>query len=214
MHGVPTVGDISRYGLSIQAPVVTNPVRLPDRRSPRLPVFDYWAVAVYFVTICTHERHCVFGSVDGSEMALSSLGLTAKHEWLQTLELRPYVEGDAFVIMPNHVHLLFGLGTGDDVGRDPGSCRDTMHGVPTSDDVPLTAPRRFGNHGAHSVSSIVGTYKAAVTRPARRSGAWGDGPLWQGRFHDRVVRDERERKAIREYITDNPRQWQQDRFFQ
>ena len=37
------------------------------RRSLRLRHYDYARVGAYFVTVCTHERRCLFGDiVDGS----------------------------------------------------------------------------------------------------------------------------------------------------
>lgn len=67
-----------------------------------------------------------------------------------------------------------------------------MHGILVLDD---------GNKGA-SVSQIVGRYKAAVTRLARRSdiGIDLDYPVWQRNFHDRVIRNEQEYEAFRIYI--------------
>ena len=37
------------------------------------------------------------------------------------------------------------------------------------------------------------------------------GRLWQHRFHDHVIRNERDLEAIREYIANHPLQWQLDR---
>jgi len=54
------------------------------------------------------------------------------------------------------------------------------------------------------------SYKAGVTRQARRLGLWPEGALWQGRFHDRVVRTAAEADRIRQYITDNPARWPAD----
>lgn len=51
---------------------------------------------------------------------------------------------------------------------------------------------------------IVGAFKACATRAAGR-------PLWQRGYHDRVIRDERELTAIRQYIADNPAKWEADR---
>lgn len=195
----------------------------PRRRSPRLPAYDYREVGVYFVTVCSHERRCVFGDVDDGETVLNRLGLIARDEWLRTFDLRPYLERDAFVVMPNHVHLLFGLWTHEEGGNrrsDRRSHRNTMHGVATlphlrrgaleaiDDAGALVAANRFGQHGAMSVSAVVGTYKASVTRRARREGIWDAAPLWQGRYHDRVVRNQAERNAIRDYIATNPLRWQ------
>jgi len=45
---------------------------------------------------------------------------------------------------------------------------------------------------------VVGTFKAAVSR------AWPGLGLWQRGYHDRVIRDERELIALREYVAANP----------
>ncbi|MBK9503284.1 MAG: transposase [Leptospiraceae bacterium] len=36
---------------------------------------------------------------------------------------------------------------------------------------------------------------------------------WQPRFHDRIVRDEKELYNVRNYITNNPRNWEDDEFY-
>jgi putative transposase len=77
---------------------------------------------------------------------------------------------------------------------------------------PLTpAQRRFGTPLAGSVASLIGAYKAAVTRSGRLKGLLPPTrPLWQGRFWDRVIRDESELHTIRDYIRTNPARWLAD----
>ena len=193
------------------------------RRSPRWCLHDYRRAGLYFVTVCTAGRALVFGEVTDGRMALSPLGQIAAAEWDRTLALRPELLADVFVVMPNHVHLLFGILDGDpeDAADHPASNhhrRDTINCVPTNR-VPTPAGdalpnrgRRFGAPLAKSVSSVVKVYKAAVTRQARRLGLWGDGPLWQGRFHDRVVRTAAEADRVRRYVTENPARWPTDRY--
>ena len=77
------------------------------RRSIRLPGFDYTRNDSYFVTVCAANRACLFGRVINAIMHLSRLGQIVVGEWQRTAWLRPYVESDAFVVMPNHVHALF-----------------------------------------------------------------------------------------------------------
>ena len=38
------------------------------RRSIRLPDYDYSQAGAYFVTICTHNRTCLFGAIVDREM--------------------------------------------------------------------------------------------------------------------------------------------------
>jgi len=72
------------------------------------------------------------------------------------------------------------------------------------------AVRAFGGSIGGSVSSIIGSYKAAVTREATRCGLIPGPPMWHGRFWDRIVRDEQELGRIREYIRLNPARWIED----
>ena len=52
--------------------------------------------------------------------------------------------------------------------------------------------------------TIIGLFKGAVTRRAGR-------PVWQRSFHDRLIRNDRELDAYREYIEANPVNWALDR---
>jgi REP element-mobilizing transposase RayT len=40
-----------------------------------------------------------------------------------------------------------------------------------------------------------------------------DGKLWQRNYYEQIVRDETSLRRIREYIVNNPCQWQQDKLF-
>ena len=74
------------------------------RRSIRLEGYDYAQPGAYFVTICTHRWINMFGNVSSSEIMLNPLGRVVQDEWLQTAQIRPYVQLDEYVIMPNHLH--------------------------------------------------------------------------------------------------------------
>jgi hypothetical protein len=51
------------------------------------------------------------------------------------------------------------------------------------------------------LGDVIGTYKAAVTRTAKRP------RLWQRGYYDHVVRDDDDLARIREYIATNPMPW-------
>jgi len=74
------------------------------RRSIRLKGYDYSHAGVYFVTICTQGRACLFGEVIDGEMRLNDAGRMVVAEWERLPALFPNVVLDAFVVMPNHVH--------------------------------------------------------------------------------------------------------------
>ncbi|MGZ8467101.1 MAG: transposase, partial [Candidatus Binatia bacterium] len=42
-----------------------------QRRSIRLPGYDYAQAGAYFVTVCAQDRACLFGEVVGDQMRLN-----------------------------------------------------------------------------------------------------------------------------------------------
>jgi len=109
-----------------------NPNR-HHRRSIRLEEYDYRQAGLYFVTICTQDRLCLFGEVVDGEMVLNEAGRMIRRIWDELPQHYPGVETDAVQIMPNHVHGIIILTTAP-VGRAP---------VPAPN--PLPWPKR-GNH--------------------------------------------------------------------
>ncbi len=45
------------------------------RRSIRLQGYDYASAGLYFVTICTQNRECLFGEINNGEMVLNDAGI-------------------------------------------------------------------------------------------------------------------------------------------
>ena len=75
-----------------------------NRRSIRLPKYDYSQPGAYFITICTYQRKWLFGEILHEKMLLNKFGNTARNEWLKTPKIRPNIELGEFIIMPNHIH--------------------------------------------------------------------------------------------------------------
>lgn len=74
----------------------------PERKANRIPNYDYATPNYYFVTICTHEKQCLFGSVEH----LNGYGQIAAELLLQIPAHFPYAAVDKFVVMPNHIHAI------------------------------------------------------------------------------------------------------------
>lgn len=83
---------------------MTNTSTSRQRRSLRLPDYDYTQPGAYFVTVCTQQRVCLLGEVVDGHVVLSEFGFVVREEWQNTPSLRPEVSLDDFVIMPNHLH--------------------------------------------------------------------------------------------------------------
>lgn len=80
-----------------------NP-NIHHRRSIRLKGYDYSSEGLYFITICCHNKVCLFGHVMNGAMVLNEYGQIAFNEWMKTPEIRPNVELGEFIVMPNHIH--------------------------------------------------------------------------------------------------------------
>ena len=76
---------------------------------------------------------------------------------------------------------------------------------------PTPGQKRFQNQGKNTVSSIIGSYKSAVTKHARRLGfEFG----WQSRMWDNIIFDNESFVCISAYIQTNPLNWKDDKFYQ
>ena len=165
---------------------------LPNRRSIRLPGFDYTYPTVYFVTIVTFQRERLFGDVIDHEMRLSTIGEIARREWLKLPYRFAHVDLDEFVIMPDHMHGLL-------IFKDIES-RDSNRSSSTSvNEAALKAHVAAGSLGA-----VVRAYKSNVARVANFSRFRNSGPIWHRNYYERVIRDEQDLERVQVYIRGNP----------
>ena len=125
------------------------------------------------------------------------LGCLVQQVWDDLPNHYPGVECDVFGIMPNHVHGVIIL-----VGAGPRAC--PQKGQPQG-----VAPTM-------SLADVVHRFKTLTTnryiRAVKESG-WTRlaGRLWQRNYYEHIVRDEAELLRIREYVANNPLQWENDR---
>ena len=157
-----------------------------------MPHYDYSQGGVYFCTLCVHHTHRhknLLAKVENGIARLNRFGAIVESCWFDVPNHRPYVQLDDSVVMPNHAHLVL-------IVDAPLQNKDYV--------------ARFGPQPADSLATIVGAFKAAVTRDIRALRG-EETHVWQPRFHDRVVRSEEELIRIRRYIELNPANWQQDR---
>lgn len=75
-----------------------------NRRSIRLKGYNYNQAGLYFITICTYQKQCLFGSILDKQLVLTSFGKIASKCWQAIPKHFPKIELDEFVIMPNHIH--------------------------------------------------------------------------------------------------------------
>lgn len=194
--------------------------------SARAQWWDYGQTGAYFITICTANREHYFGEINNGTMQLNHVGIIADLIWHEIPNHHPIVELGDFVVMPNHIHGILILNNGSDGDNDDNGANvtvvETRHVLslpsepppqqpePPKPESPSIGQQRFQNQGKNTVSSIIGSYKSAVTKHANRLGLKNG---WQPRFHDHIIRNEEEYHRIATYIINNPGNWQQDKFF-
>jgi REP element-mobilizing transposase RayT len=128
-------------------------------------------------------------------MNLNPYGEIIKHEWICTPNVRPNIALDEYVIMPNHFHGIIIINAGN-------MCRGMACHAPTG--------RQFARPIAHSLSTIIGAFKSAVTRKINKIRNTIGTPVWQRNYCEHIIRNKRELSHIKEYIQNNPLQWDND----
>ena len=86
---------------------------LPKRKLPRLSGFDYSSENYYSITICTHNRKCLFGMPD----KLTRFGRIAQEHILDIENHYDDIRIDRYVIMPNHIHAIVVIGCNPEAER-------------------------------------------------------------------------------------------------
>ncbi len=177
--------------------------------STRLQNWDYGWNGAYFITICTHNRVNYFGKIHNDKMQLSNIGVIADILWHEIKNHAKNIELGEFIVMPNHIHGILILNNYNNPNTDTKIKTDNATDNATQQSQqPTIGQKRFQNQGKNTVSSIIGSYKSAVTKHARRLGY---NFAWQRNYWEHIIRNENEYKRIAQYIINNPVKWKNDK---
>ncbi len=184
-----------------------NP-ELHHRQSTRVRGYDYSQPGCYFVTICTHQRERLFGSIHEGEMMLNQWGSIARDEWLKTPGIRPEIQLGNFVVMPDHFHAILIIqrkvwskvnAIAIAINQKP----EIANKSPRSNEIPhLRSP-------SMTVGAVVRGFKSAVTTRINMLRETPGQKVWQRNYHDRIIWDKRTYYRISKYIQDNPKNWKE-----
>jgi putative transposase len=166
--------------------------RLNNRHSTRLRGYDYTLNGIYYITICSFNKRKLFGDIQDGKIRISDLGLIVQEEWLKTEKLRKYVILGEFIIMPNHFHGIIII---------QNSVQSALH---------FEDERK---NFAASLGSIMINFKAAVTKQCRSLTQNNTLEIWQRNYFDHIIRNEDDLNRCREYIIQNPANWNKDELF-
>lgn len=167
------------------------------RRSIRLPGYDYAQTGLYFVTICTKNRECLFGEIVGGSMRLNEYGQIVAQCWQWLSHRYPYVGLDEWVVMPNHLHGIVVIDT-----HDGGGSRT----APTGTTIPMGITPTNGIK-RKSLGCLIGAFKTVSTKHINVIRNTPGAPVWQRNYYERIVRNEKALINIRRYIAENPLRW-------
>ncbi|WP_019498091.1 transposase [Pseudanabaena sp. PCC 6802] len=178
------------------------------RRSIRLKGYDYSAAGSYFITICTHQRECLFGEISNGEMHLNQYGQIIAEEWQRSSVIRQEIELDLWAIMPNHFHGIVIIT--DNVGANG---RLPLLPPPMQSDPSSLPDRTFARSSMQpkSLSSLIAGFKSATTKHINIARNSPSSPVWQRNYYEHIIRDETSCQKIRQYIQTNPIAWEIDR---
>ena len=182
---------------------MTYDAQIHHRRSIRLRGYDYSQEGGYFVTICTKDRACLFGTIVENKMQLNETGRFVDDCWKQIPTHFPRVILDEYKIMPNHVHGIIMIeGNVGVQNLEPlqKSLREPTHEPPEN---------KFQHIIPNSMGSIVRGFKIGVTKWFRQNTR--EHVVWQRNFYEHIIRNDDSLNRIREYILYNPIRWAADR---
>ena len=157
--------------------------------------YDYSSNGFYFITLCSRDRQNLFGPLKnavGAPLACarhdniewSYLGQIIDKQWNDLMIHYENIIWDDYIIMPNHIHGI------------------------------IIVNKRAEASAAPTISQIIRSFKSRSTleyiRYIKENNLNVSGKIWQRSFYDQIIRNNRSLNAIKEYIQNNPINWEND----
>jgi len=115
---------------------------------------------------------------------LTSMGKIVEEQLLDLPNRFPCIVIDKYVIMPNHVHVIF-----------------------------IILPISAGASPRPTIMDVVCAFKSLSTRLCNKDEGITGRKIWQDSFHEHIIRNEQAYQKICKYIDENPVKWEEDRYF-
>lgn len=158
----------------------------PKRKHPRMKFFDYSSNGNYFVTICSQNRKHIFSSIADGNVVLTPYGEIAKTELFALENRYPFIKIENYVIMPNHIHVLFEFLHEENKDSAAASHRPTL-------------------------CDLICEYKSFTTRKINKR--YNYGKVFQTSFYEHVINNTEDWSNTWDYIHNNPQTWENDELF-
>ena len=164
---------------------------LPQPPTPTLKS-DYPQAETYFITVCTHDRECLFGEVVDGQMKLNDIGLLVAEEWQKCCDASSDIDLHHWVIMPNHIH---GIVATTEQDTEDDSSRLSVN------------EQQF----SHSLQTWINSFKELAANRINSLKKLSHQPLWQREFDKHCIPHRFAFHTYHQYINTNPHAWQWDK---
>jgi putative transposase len=193
---------------------------LPNRQSIRLRGYDYAQEGLYFVTICTHNREHLFGEIKNGKMVLNDVGMIVESVW-RSLPNKFPVALHGHQIMPNHGHYIAQIVDGHEKqsgGKIPAPTLGQMIAY-----FKYESTKQINNYVGVGFSDPSTSRPPGLNKNPPDSNKYLCNPIrkwqvnhglftkiWQRNYYEHIIRSEKEYWVIKQYICDNPENWEKD----
>ena len=148
----------------------------------------------------------MFGEIIDGRMKLNDAGLMVRKWWVELKNKFSVIELDDYIIMPNHFHGTIII-TSD-------NRRDEVISPLSSPHVPDTMRNQGGETPPlrkNTVGHMIAYFKYQTSKEINQLRNSPGDSVWQRNYFERIIRNEKELMNIREYIRNNPQQWEMDK---
>ncbi len=187
------------------------------RRSIRLMGYDYSQAGLYFITICTYNRTCLFGNIYSDGMILNDAGKMVEMQWLDLKQRFTGIVFGEYIIMPNHFHGIINI-----TRRGEPCVRPIFTQYPEKGEHKVrpydgNKPKSNGTL-ENTIGRIIQAFKSMTTVEYIRcvkAKEWQrfNKKLWQRNYYEHIIRNEKSYRVIAEYICNNSLKWQDDKYY-
>ena len=181
---------------------------IKHRKQIRLKKYDYSDAGWYFVTICTQDKKKYFGNIINNKMILNQNGMLIKSNWKKLIN-KFRIELDCFIIMPNYIHAIVVIRQTDVVGVSFMKPEIKMTISKSNHHMHLLNNKKGLINQTPTIGLIIRYFKSKCSYELHKNGFSNN--LWQRNYYEHIIRNEYSLFYIRQYIRDNPMDWNEDR---
>ena len=161
--------------------------KFPHRKQLRLKEYDYSQEGYYFITICTQNKKHILGKIINE--IDKSVGANCVRPMMKLSKIGHIINKEINKISKIYDNIFI-----DEYVIMP----NHIHLIIEIED----GRTQF----APTISQIIKQYKGSITKQLNYS-------IWQKSFYEHVIRNEKEYYLIKQYIQDNPLNWEKDKYY-